>query len=60
MKDDKGNYIRVPRKDLKKYPNYKHITKGLIPVKDEDGNIYHISKNDPRYLSGEFFILPRI
>lgn len=27
--------------------------KGMISVKDKDGNIFHVSNTDPRYLSGE-------
>jgi len=29
------------------------VTKGLVTVKDKDGNIFDTSINDPRYLSGE-------
>ena len=32
----------------------KHNTYGYVVVVDKDGNTFQVSKDDPRYLSGEF------
>ena len=32
---------------------YQIFSEGLVSVKDKDNNYFHVSKDDPRYLSGE-------
>jgi hypothetical protein len=32
-------------------------SEGLVTVKDKNNNYYHVSVNDPRYISGELTFL---
>lgn len=50
-KDETGKIIRCDKTN--KPENVQHINKGFVTVKDKSGNTFRVSKNDPRYLSGE-------
>lgn len=51
MIDNNINFLNEKYKI--QYENNRKQTKDFIPAKDKDGNIYYISKNDPRLISGE-------
>jgi hypothetical protein len=41
------------KKEIWNPETHPQINKGMIVVKDSGGNIYRVSKEDPRYISGE-------
>lgn len=50
--DKNGKQIRVTKKEFKT-GNFTSIYKGLISVKDSNGNIFKIKSDDDRFISGE-------
>jgi hypothetical protein len=51
--DENGKYIRVTKEELEANDNLSGNCKGKVVVKDNLGRIIQVSRDDPRYISGE-------
>lgn len=53
VKDENGNVQLISREEYKTTSKFHHPMENRVVVKDKEGNIFSVDKNDPRYLSGE-------
>jgi|688.fasta_scaffold366849_2 hypothetical protein len=51
--DKKGNTLTICKEDPLFGIEYFGVTKGRVPVRDDDGRVIMVDLNDPRYVSGE-------
>jgi hypothetical protein len=52
-KNSEGDIIYARKDDIRFTKEYFSLNKNMVPVKDGHGNYFQVSKNDPRFKSGE-------